>query len=125
MNDEEKWLCIIMGLVVMGMILFFMRTKETFYKLEDDAYSTDNSFFSKNIQTEKCFDLYNISNIHDLGFDPMQCNSTSPQEFSRRIFSAERCKRGCGDDNCRGACYAREFVRNPMLDQTALPLIMS
>lgn len=107
------------------LLFLIIPSKEGYYKLERKAYTTDNSFFDDNIQTERCFDLYNISNIHSLGFDPWRCNTLPPSEFADRISAAEKCRNQCNDDNCRGACYAREFVRNPIFDQTALPLIMS
>ncbi len=92
--------------------------------------SLDGSFgggFARDAQNELCYTLYDrVYGIHDFGMDPMKCSNMSSKDFGRAMGRAEKCGRSqCspGDAQCKDACIARQFVRIPLLDQTALPLL--
>lgn len=118
-----SWVLVLLALIGLWVLVLSVRRNEP-YAMLDGSFTGG---FERDVQNEDCFTMYDrIYGIHDMGFDPWRCSNMKSGEYKQRMKTARLCaiqQCGNGDDACKNACIAQQFARNPLTDQTALPLL--
>lgn len=140
MENFELLCFLVIGFAVLVLAYLVIRNKkcdnldERYKLLESQAYNLYDSDFAKDSRTEFCYDIGDrIVSAHEMGFDAQKCASLSPKQFEFALYNVQNCEMSCTNNSmddtsrklCNSACFAREFERDPITTQTALPLIMS
>mgnify|MGYP003386834699 CR=1 FL=1 len=133
----KTWVKILLVALAFGTLLLlwsFFKSDEQYKLLESQAYNLIGSDFAKDQRTEFCYDIGDrIVAVHEMGFDAEKCASLTPKQFEFALYNVQSCEMSCINNSmddtsrrlCNAACFAREFERDPITTQTALPLIMT